>query len=720
MRRICFATFELAPFTGGGIGTWLGNTLEAYCDTNAQIEVLFYGRQTISQAEFGAIYPSVILHVLDCGRSETNLLSPDQPGRPAFHSEKMWESYIIMRKLEQLERDTGAYDVVEFVDWSGPGFFAIQQKRLGASFQATELVVRLHGSEGVLRQFETRPWGYQNLVQADIEHQAIILADYCVSHLEANARHYQSIYGLSEHWLKSCQIELPPVKTAFQATTTVAATSETSLCFSSKFQGVKRPGLFVAAAAEFLNSEPSFQGSVVFAAFIADHNEVEDAEDKVPPELRTRITFATSANPDLRNSLIRQNVVVFPNAFETFCFAAYEASLMGAIVVLNERNSAFGPGTPWIDGRNCLKFDGSVAGLTSLLRRIFSAEETAKPSAALAPITYEHAVTPYWLGRRNALPAAPPITRHAPPPLSIVIPTREHPGQLLAQIQALATPMSKDWEIIVVDRGSRDPATTHLLDTMETLPALDIHPLGTLKIVRCTQASNFAMCANRGIAEASCENIAVLPNRQGDYSEFALNATRAIASGSCDVVVPTIRVTDEFDGPAADTFWIPYGSAYRTGLFVNRISPGAFVARRRDLETQRYDEALEGEWTWDLLLRLAYSDHRIMVDTDRGIHIRREDFDHWTSPPELKRRRQVEAVRRNAWRIPRRLDLPWTALGDGELTTAEWHFEPRDVARIKEELEETRMSLETLASARTVRATLRIGKLIKRLAGLQA
>ena len=57
-RRVCFVSFELSPFTGGGIGTWLANTLNAYENTDAEFTVLFCATKIPEVEDFKNEYPN--------------------------------------------------------------------------------------------------------------------------------------------------------------------------------------------------------------------------------------------------------------------------------------------------------------------------------------------------------------------------------------------------------------------------------------------------------------------------------------------------------------------------------------------------------------------------------------------------------------------------------------------------------------------------------------
>src|SRR5690606_8639220 len=96
-----------------------------------------------------------------------------------------------------------------------------------------------------------------------------------------------------------------------------------------------------------------------------------------------------------RDHLIAHSVVVISSACESFCLSAFEASLLGGLVVVNGTNPSFGEGTLWQDGVNCLKFNGTAHGLAQALER------AAKLGSKLAPVDMPVFQRP-WAAKRTA------------------------------------------------------------------------------------------------------------------------------------------------------------------------------------------------------------------------------------------------------------------------------------------------------------------------------
>lgn len=706
--RVCFPTFEIAPFTGGGIGTWLATTLDQYAD-EGEYEVLYYGKQPISEAEFSLVYPNVKLHCIDTEDASEVLDENQLRKEDGFESYHVWISYVLMRKLEVLEREFGSYDVVEFIDWGGPAFFSLQQKLLGRSLQNTAITVRLHGCDEILRQFENRPWGFENLIVADLEQQSLFLADKCVSHLLPNAQFYSNHYKFDSTWLSRCIIELPPVRKGKDAQTTISPTKETSLCFTSKFQGFKRPYSFLQGAAEFLMATSTYEGNIVFAAFVSDPLERKRIENAIPSGIRDRIHFISNNNRELREDLVSQSIAVFSGVYETFCYAAYEASMAGALVILNGHNPGFGPQTPWIHGVNCLKYDGTSAGLLDALRVAFNTS-TEQKRINLQPIDYQHETRPYWSNNKIA-PVLNAKERVVSTPLSIIIPVHYESAELFQIIARLRKSHSPETEIVVVDGSGTQSVAAHVWDKIDSEGVSNSNQ-ASVKVVRRSQAANFAVLVNDGVDAASHPIVAILPLDQYHAEDFIKSAAFAINSKDADVVLPTLRtLRHSKDGdPSVSGGWISYGGALRVNTFVNRFGFGCLVARRADLKRVRFDESLTNEWSWDVLLRLTYSGKKIVVDTDYPINIFVDKLAHWAPQSEDERRSTLEAVRRNTWQSDRQYDLPWTSLGDGEFISSDW-FINRDTLSSHRHLQ---VAYEALSNARTVRFALKFANRIKR------
>ena len=685
-RRVCFVSFEIHPFTAGGIGVWLANTLEAYCDGPADFEVLFCGPHPPPADLFERIYPGVRLHLLDMDKPDPGLLEGSAVGQHRFHSYAHWRSWLIMRALERLERETGPYDLVEFVDWCGAAFFSLNAKRLGRSFQRTVLAVRLHATESLLRDYETRPWSDDNLAIADLERLALLEADEVVGHLPSTADACQEHFGFDEAWRRRCHIEMPPVAVGRRATAPIRPGPDTPILFTSKIQSIKRPQIFARGVTDFMASRPGWRGEARFLAFDVDGALRRSCEAAIPAALRDRVRFGGPRERGAREAVIGEAVVVFPNAFEAFCFAAYEASLNGAVVVLNGANHAFGDGTPWRDGINCLKFDGTARGLQRTLERLFDDPTSA---AHLVPVEAAHEPSPYW----ERVAPAPPFDAPLPEIAAAVV--HRYEGRLLHETlnSLFAAPDAPSHVVVASDAGD-EPSAGLVLDAVATLAAQGEE---RVTLVRHGGMRNPGQLMADAIAATDAEAVAVVPAGYRLEAGFLALAREALARNpGHDVVLPTIRCVAEHDPLQVDGEWLPLGAAVRYGLWSNKMSPGPFVARRAFLEAFPPDETLQAEWTWDVLLRGIFAGRRYLVADVFGFETIGRVLHDYEGHGEAARREAAESIRRRFKIAGSDIVIGLASMGDGEAHVASRYIAPDLLRSAHHDIEALRLELEHL------------------------
>src|SRR5262245_37431429 len=158
VRRVCIATWELKPFTPGGIGVLVHNILKVYGhDPDAEISVLWYGGSKVTERLFLRVFPTCRFFAAQDWVEKGNDTGALFPPADAFFLDRHWQSFQLMRALAAIERDRGPFDVIEFPDFGGAALATLQEKRLGRGFQSSVISVRLHSTEAVLRRYDHRP-----------------------------------------------------------------------------------------------------------------------------------------------------------------------------------------------------------------------------------------------------------------------------------------------------------------------------------------------------------------------------------------------------------------------------------------------------------------------------------------------------------------------------------------------------------------------------------
>ncbi len=130
MPNTCFVTTELAPFTKGGIGVLLSNLLKHYNSTASSFAVLYAGETKIDKLAFEVHYPNARLYDVK-GLLLNQKFKPSLPDW-AFTSHPFHLlSYKVSLALQTLKEEGIQFDIIEFPDWGGLAFCALQDKLLG-------------------------------------------------------------------------------------------------------------------------------------------------------------------------------------------------------------------------------------------------------------------------------------------------------------------------------------------------------------------------------------------------------------------------------------------------------------------------------------------------------------------------------------------------------------------------------------------------------------
>lgn len=612
-----FVTGELFPFTAGGIGRAIANMLDQpeFASTSGarepQFAVVFLG-EPLDRARFAARFPHVLL--VDASsrtyaeRDDVTgfrYAPPDLYTTHPLHA----ESVQAMQALKRLEREHGALEYVEFPDWGATAFASVQEKRLGLAFQQATLAVRLHTSDSVLNAVEGRLVDHMSLVLYDLERKALADCDLIIGQAPGPAAFMQHVFDFEDgEWAPRLVMDPPPVMLdrAAPAHESVLPGIDTPLVFSSKIQRIKRPDVFVRGCLEFLRARPDYRGQIRLIAMAEDGAYLEEVRSLVPEVFARRFEFVQDASPEQRNRAIRESVCVFSGTFESFCLAAYEASLAGALCILNGANPAFDSSSPWLNGYNCLKFDGSPADLARTLSAIFAAPK------AMHPVSIEHSARPWCLNAQTQ--RADAEEPQAPLPLVSVLVPHFNLGAYLAEtVDNVLASDYQNLEVVVVDDASTDGPS------LEAVQRLEERNDPRIRVIRSALNRGLAGTRNIAVEHARGEFALTLDaDDLIDHRFVSIAAATLRRHSEVSFVVPQVAYFDDEPGakpqhddwPLCITF---VGEARSSGFVQNRFSTATLMARMEVLRSMRYNETLSAYEDWDLYLRSIAMRKRFVV-----------------------------------------------------------------------------------------------------------
>lgn len=603
-----FVTRELFPFTAGGIGRVVANILATSSpDECAKTAIVFVG-DAIDQHAFHAVYPGV--RFIAAGERDYACTDEDgrvYPPKHAFSSSWLqWESVLVLQALLTLERRDGQLGYVEFVDWGAAGFAATQEKRLGRAFQNTVLAVRLHTTDSVLAAYEKRNADVHGLAVYDLERKALADCDVIVGQLAPVAEAMRKFYDFREEdWCERVVLHAPPVllDAVPIAVQSVKFGADTPLVFSSKLQDIKRPDVFVRACVEFMLAHPTYKGEARFLAHAFDPAYQARIERLVPKELAKRFVFLRNVSGLAREKIIAASICIFPSPWESFCLAAYEASLSGALCIVNGANPAFGEGTPWVEAENCHKFDGTASGLAEALAAAFACAKHSRNRPVTPP-----ADSAPW--NKTLDSSDEPFN---PDELAVVVLHHGDPSGLLATLDSIVASSCVPSSLIVVDDASRDALSEQLLARLESHGA-------AVQMVRLPDRRGAGAALNAALDQITAPLVAVVSAGSVVAPEFLESAVVGLARNP-DFDIATgqqgygLSLEDVASSRGQDLwrYWVVHGEARAIGHIQNRYAADAFVVRASRARSTKFNDALGGRGPWEFFLSCVSQGARCLV-----------------------------------------------------------------------------------------------------------
>lgn len=600
-----FVTQELYPFTAGGIGRVIGNFLaRSTPEELARTAIVCVSSDRDLAAKVDAVYPGLKCKVISerdyQAESEDGRRYPSPDAYSATHALHM-RSTLVMQVLLQLELEVGRLDYVEFPDWGGVAFASCQEKKLGRGLREARLAVRLHTTDSLLSSVERRWIDVGSSSIYDLERKAIADCDLIVGQLRPVAEHVRRFYGFArEEWEPRLRIHAPHVMLDGRpiAQESVRPSLDTPITFTSKIQHCKRPDVFVRGSAEFLLKRPECTATVCLVAHAFDGDYLDQVKSLIPETLKARFQFVEGLSGNSREAFIARSVCVFPTTYESFCLAAYEASLAGALPVVNTSNPAFGSDTPWAPGVNCVGFDGTAHSLAEALETAYFG------SVQAVPVRVPDDQSP-WNTVAAGGPASPALTAR----VSAVVMHRNNAGGLIDTLDSLlATTYPLD-EILVMDSASDDPVAAALLDRLEQGGS------GRITVVRVPVRAAMGTLANRGIGRATGDYVLLLEAGDSIVPGFVADAAGALARHR-DYSIVTSHA--ELVG-SPDRFMINLGEASALGLHRNHYSSSCCMVRSTQAASLRFSDELEVDTWWDFHFRATSEGARYVVSSTADV-----------------------------------------------------------------------------------------------------
>lgn len=442
MAKICFVTYEIHPTNRGGCGVLLHHAAELLLRDGHEVAFLlamprheFERFDRVDRLAFANAHNCRAFH-LDGLAGDVGLSMNECPVG------SIRESVRFARAVENLLAKEH-FDFVEFFEYCGAAYHALSRKLFGVgALGQTNAVLgtRLHNSLELIDAVgSTRYLDRSRAMLYALEHGQLNLSEAVLTPTGAYyERYYKDRYNLPP----SKVVESQSPKLPFPRVTRRPDPSRESfsIVYIGRLYQFKGVDQLVRAGVEFLERRPGVR--CTFDIIGADssesplgHSYKEYLLSMVPAALRDRFEFPGNlSHEEFGKHLDRALFAVFPNRFESFCYAAHEVYDAGVPMLVRDL-----PG--WSDffthEKNALVYDGRTDHLVEQMERLLDdgvlRERLCKP--------YEIATTPLGGGTADL----GGIFYQAPKALDpLACPNRSIPGVLA---------------IVLCERAS-DPAAT--------------------------------------------------------------------------------------------------------------------------------------------------------------------------------------------------------------------------------------------------------------------
>lgn len=652
--RALLVSRELAPYYGGGIGTYTAAMAASLADAGHDVHILTAPHEGLTP---GPLRASVTIHTTNL---ESGLAALD-----AYPAYAMRYSMAVYESVQRLAADTH-FDLIEFPDYHAEGYFACRAKRTLGRFADSLLAIRLHSASWLCQEADrdariTPEHAYQH----HMERAALAECDAIISPGRRILERISSSGGaggagaatgdsLHPSMRSLCHeplstvipipIDVERIRGELGDGTDEPAFSRPEtpeILFFGKLQHLKGPHDLVAAALLLLNRAVRVRFRFIgndsptgpFGRSMLDY-----LRSRIPPAQRDSFVFEP-ARPRarlgraIRAAVASGGLCCFPSRWEAFPMVCLEAMCLSVPVVASD---AGGLSEIIEDGKSGLLFPaGDPAALAATLERALTDTSLRASIASAGPARVKSLCDPKRIvqdlerlvsTRERAATTSPPprppvptrAAKSSAPRASFVIPCFNLGRYLPQTLASIRAQTRQDFETIIIDDGSTDPDTISLLDSLASAPQAP-----SLRLVRQPNAG-LSAARNTGLREARAPW--VIPLDADDL--IAPTLVEKLLAGAeshpaLDYISPLVTYFET--DPAIPTGgWVPLGPD-RDLLLVRNVggaASGSLIRKDAALAVGGYDTWMTSYEDWEFWCRLAAAGHRGSILPEFLLHYR--------------------------------------------------------------------------------------------------
>jgi GT2 family glycosyltransferase/glycosyltransferase involved in cell wall biosynthesis/tetratricopeptide (TPR) repeat protein len=515
------------------------------------------------------------------GLALTPLLPAQNPGLDAdTHVVKAYEAYDWLKKNDR-------FDVVHFPEWQGSAYFALTAKRQGLAFARTTFCVGLHcGTVWLKMAASEHLAGLADLEMDFMERQSVAMADVVFS---------PSQYLIN--WVAHRGWELPAASYVQQnilphgARSPRKAASDhpadiTELVFFGRLETRKGVALFCDALDRLPDPvAKKIQG----VAFLGKEAGVDAVPARNYIEKRAkRWSWKTEIisdrdQPEAMEFISRKGrLAVIPSLVDNSPYTIYECLGLGISFVASRVGGIPELIAPEDAARVCFdpKPDALAAQLSAALTQGFlPARPAADPRAnEQSWIAWHESLIPGRDDQSKVRPANPPNL----PKVSVCLTTFNRPGTLRQAVASLQAVDYPNFEVVLVDDGSTQPAALQALQELELA-----FPQRGWKVVR-QQNRYLGAARNNAVRNSTGEFLLFMDDDNIAEPAELSTLVKAALHSKADIVTCGMNCFSGSDAPnllaPPKGRWLPLGGAAAVGALRNCFGDANAMVRRSCFE----------------------------------------------------------------------------------------------------------------------------------------